>query len=51
MQKRDRCFPMWVIHADDVLELSELQPHQVLLGAGKLKEFEPDDGFVDFRFA
>ena len=46
--KRDRCFPMWVIHADDVLELSELQPHQVLLGAGKLKEFEPDDGFVTF---
>jgi len=39
---------MWVIHADDVLELSELQPHQVLLGAGKLKEFEPDDGFVTF---
>ncbi|CAE7367239.1 Ank2 [Symbiodinium microadriaticum] len=44
--KRDRCFPMWVIHADDVLELSELQPHQQLLAAGKLQEYE--HGFVTF---
>ena len=46
--KHDRRFPMWVIHASDILELDELQPHQVLLAAGKLKEYEPGDGFVTF---
>ena len=46
--ERDRRFPMWVIHAADVLELDELQPHQVLLAAGKLKKYEPSDGFVTF---
>ena len=46
--ERDRRFPMWVIHVDDVLELAELQPHQLLLAAGKLREYEPSDGFVTF---
>lgn len=45
---KSRLFPMWVISVDNFLELDELRPHQELLAAGKLCEYERGTGFVTF---